>query len=504
MLRFKSRFTNISGTQISETWKQTLLSPGGISVSIILFTAMIVRLTISFSNDLILGMDGGYYPVQVRNILKTGLLAFNDVPLYFYFCASIIKLVSVFGISVTNETIILIIKIVDSVSLPLLAIPLFKIISRKGQKIPLFAGLAILLFSVFSFSPFVMLGDLQKNAFAIPFLFVFIYLFENYLITHEKRDLLLAMSTLCIIALTHFGVFVFGLAFVTISLFVVYRKKAILPSILILLVGFSVTYLFDANRALRLITFWNAIFEKTDIHQEPLPLPLLINALISYLLLIFGFFQYRKHRNGIDSATGYMVLPLFALVAIFAFPFYETQYVHRFSAMLFIPQGLMILNLIRINQKLALPFSISLVLLTTVSIFMYFMEAKKPVIDSQEFRDLQKISTYLPNNKDSTIVVARHGLEFWTAWALDVKVGNDKSVDLNDLGKYKNIIILQQKKESGQRPPVNKPFPGHRFSKDGKAPMGPPMGPPMERPIPENFKPIYSSPYFNAYQKERE
>ncbi len=502
MLRFKSRFTNISGTPISETWKQFLVSPGGISVIVILFTALIVRLTISFSHDLILGMDGGYYPVQVRNILKTGLLAFNDVPLYFYFCASIIKLISVFGLTVTNETIILVIKIIDSIALPMLLIPLYKIVSRTGHKIPLFAGLAILLFSVFSFSSFVMLGDLQKNAFAFPFLFMFIYLFENYLITHEKRDLLLAMSTLCIIALTHFGVFVFGLAFVTISLFVVYRKKAIFPSILILLVGFSVVYLFDANRALRLITFWNVIFDKQNTNQEPFPLPLLINALISYLLLIFAVYQYRKHRNEMDTATGYMVLTLIALIAIFAFPFYETQYVHRFSAMLFIPQALMIVYLIRINQKLALPFSISLVLLTTVSIFMYFGEAKKPVIEDQEFRDLQKISTYLPDNKANTIVIARHGLEFWTAWALNVKVGNDKSLDINDLGKYRNIILLQQKNESGQRPPVNKPFPGHRFSKDGKAPMGPPMGMPMERPIPENFKPIYNSPYFNAYQKD--
>jgi hypothetical protein len=72
------------------------------------------------------------------------------------------------------------------------------------------------------------------------------------------------------------------------------------------------------------------------------------------------------------------------------------------------------------------------------------------------------------------------------------------------LGKYKNIIILQQKKESGQRPLGKMPFPGHRFSKDGKAPMGPPMGQPMERPIPKNFKPIFSSPYFSAFQLERE
>ena len=497
---FENQYTQKSGLDNPDFWKQNIFSASGISFIIIILTAIIVRLYISFSHDLILGMDGGYYPVQVRNILKTGLLAFDDVPLYFYFCASIIKLISVFGFTVTNETIILVIKIIDSIALPLLAIPLFKIVSRKEFKTPLFSGLAILQFSVFSFSPFVMLGDLQKNAFAIPFLFMFIYLFESYLITHEKRNLLLALSTLFLIALTHFGVFVFGLAFLTISLFVVYRKKAILPSILILLVGFSVIYVFDANRALRLITFWNVIFEKPGLNQEPLPLPLLFNALFSWFLVIFGFFQFRKHKYGIDKITGYMILTLTGLIAIFAFPFYETQYVHRFSAMLFIPQALMILYLIRINLKLALPFSISLVLLTTVSIFMYFMEAKKPAIDDQEFQDLQNINTYLPDNKDSTIVIARHGIEFWTAWALNVKVGNDKSIDLNDLDKYKNIIILQQKNGFGERPPRNKPSSRQPFNNSEKALMGPPM----ERPIPENFKPIYSSPYFKAFRLERE
>ena len=449
-------------------------------------------------------MDGGYYPLQVRNILNTGYLSFNDVPLYFYFCALILKIIALFGFVATNETIISVVKIIDSTMFPLLAIPLFMILSRKGGKIPFFAQFALLIFAVFSFSPLIMLGDLQKNAFAIPFLLIFIYLFEGFLISGEKRKLFLALATMLIIAFTHFGVFVFSLAFFTIALFVVYRKMAILPSILILLTGFSVIYVFDASRALRLITFWNVIFEKFDSIKESLQLPLLVNTLFSYFLVVFSIFQYRKIRRETDIAARNMMVILIILLAIFAFPFYETQYVRRFNLLLFIPQILLMIYLIRMNQKFAGFFAISLVLLTAFSIFTYFSEAKKPVITDQEFQDLQNLNAFLPDNKDSTIIIARHGLEFWTAWALNVKVANDRAMNQLAVEKYNNMIILQQKSEIGERPPGNRRPSQQPLAGVGRSPERPPMGrqdgPPMGPHLPENFKLVYSSPYFKAYK----
>jgi len=101
--------------------------------TVITLTAIIVRLNLSFSSDLIAGMDGGYYPLQVRKILNTGMLAFNDVPLYF--CVLVLKNISLLGVALTNETIISVVKIIDSIALPILAIPLFKITTRKDRSI---------------------------------------------------------------------------------------------------------------------------------------------------------------------------------------------------------------------------------------------------------------------------------------------------------------------------------------------------------------------------------
>jgi len=483
----------IHQTVIPATTERKIIYLRVLAFVLITLTAIILRLYVSFSHDLILGVDGGYYPLQVRNILKTGFLSFNDVPLYFYFCASIVKVISLLGFTVIDETIISVIKIVDSVALTLLAIPLFKMVTRKERPVSIPAAMAILSFAVLSFTPFFILGDLQKNAFAVPLAFIFILFFEDYLINPVRRNLVAVVISVAVIALSHFGVFAFCLAFLIVSLFIIYRKKAILPSLIIFIVGFGIIALFDFHRAFRLITFWNVIFERPVLFQGALPFPLLLNVLFSYFLAVFGILQFRRFKSKLDKVSENMVLTLIVLLAVFAFPAYDQQYFQRFNVLLFIPQLLLIAYLIRMNQKLALPFSISLVLLTTLSILMYFSEEKKPCIDDQTFHDFQNINKYIAENKENSIIIARHGLEFWIAWALNVSVVQDRAMDKIELDKFRNVIFLQQKNQDKQGPFSRRPL-----HKPGIGMSGPP---PMGRPVPENFKLIYSSACLNAYQK---
>jgi hypothetical protein len=221
-------------------------------------------------------------------------------------------------------------------------------------------------------------------------------------------------------------------------------------------------------------------------------LPVLINIILSYFLIVLGILQYRKFKDQTDKPTGYILISLIILIFIFAFPLYETNYVLRFNALLFIPQSLLILNLILINKKNTLPFSISLILITAIYAIMYFREDKKPCIDEQAYRDLQNFKSYIPAYRDSTIIITKHGLEFWTAWALNVKVGNDRAMDKIKLDNYKSVIFLLPKIEPDNRPHGKKPFHKPPFTGNGPPPMG--------NFVPASFKLIYSSPYFNAYQ----
>lgn len=114
------------------------------------------------------------------------------------------------------------------------------------------------------------------------------------------------------------------------------------------------------------------------------------------------------------------------------------------------------------------------------SLFFNLGNMKPPSINAEVFNDLKKLETQI-DEPDKTIIVARHGLEWWAAWGLRTKVAQDKAVDQKMLGKYEQIIFLVQKKGINQM----------HAGKD--SPFHEPMPPPKS-------KLIYISEYFNAYE----
>ena len=105
---------------------------------------------------------------------------------------------------------------------------------------------------------------------------------------------------------------------------------------------------------------------------------------------------------------------------------------------------------------------------------------KPPVISNEAYNDLKKLE-YIIDKPDKTIIIARHGLEWWVAWELQTKVAQDKGIDQIVFEKYQKVIILEQKKG------INQMHPGKI------SPFHEPLTPP------EN-KLIYTSEYFNAYE----
>jgi hypothetical protein len=168
------------------TYKNTLNSP---IVIYLLFglTSFGIRLYFNFSQELIPGVNGGYYPLQVRSLLSNGSLGFPDMPLLFYLNAFLVKLISLFGFSITDSLIINVVKMVDSISIPLLLISLYKINAYENKNTSRIFEASLISFTVLSFSPLILTSDLQKNALAITFLFAFIAHLIAY--QNNKRDL---------------------------------------------------------------------------------------------------------------------------------------------------------------------------------------------------------------------------------------------------------------------------------------------------------------------------
>jgi hypothetical protein len=102
-------------------------------LSIFVF-ALAVRLLINFHYELIPGMNGGYYPLQVRSILENGSMGFSDMPLYFYLNAAVVKVVSFITPTDIDTIILLTVKILDSLFLPLLLLPFYYLVKNLGAR----------------------------------------------------------------------------------------------------------------------------------------------------------------------------------------------------------------------------------------------------------------------------------------------------------------------------------------------------------------------------------
>ncbi len=153
---------------------------------------LILRLIFNFKFDLIPGINGGYYPLQVRTLLETGHLGFSDMPLYFYVNAFFVKIISFFTTIEIDQLIIYTSKIIDSVSLPLLLIPLYLINKNIfGSNLTKYFEIILIGFATLSFSPLMLTSDLQKNAFAIPLMVFFTYFLLLFYQNNFKRNLII-------------------------------------------------------------------------------------------------------------------------------------------------------------------------------------------------------------------------------------------------------------------------------------------------------------------------
>jgi len=443
------------------------------------FIALSFRLNFNFSQELIPGVNGGYYPLLVRSVLTTGLSGFRDMPLLFYFDALLIKFITFFGVSLTDTLIMNVVKIVDSFSIPLLLIPLYKIVRLENNKASKLFVTSIISFAVLSFSPLILTSDLQKNALAITFLFCFIAYLLLYLNNKKKFEIILSIVFLILTELTHFGTFIIAVSFLILIIGYDYKKKAIIPLLIVILIGLGLVAVFDITRLKRLFSAWSLIFENPALLNNMLAPPDILIILISIVLAIVGIITLKTKTNKLKSLQKTIIFACIVFLISLSFPLLDGEYFKRFSLFLFIPQILLVIQIssvISIRQQKTI--SISLFIFTLLSILAVIGHPKETVIDKNAYKELKKLNSVIRND-NQTIVIARHGLEWWTAWVLHTKVGQDKAIDSILFNKYKRVIFINQ--ISG-------------FSDDSK-------NTPFHEPIiPGNSEMIFSAEYFKAFK----
>lgn len=446
--------------------------------------SFIIRAIQNFSQELLMG-NGGYYPLQVRTVLERGELAFPDMPFLFYFDAGIVRLLSVFGISETNELIINVVKTVDCLSVPLLLIPLFQLFKLSKNTKVSYYFLSILAFAVLSFYTLNLTSSFQKNALGITFLLFAIVWFLKYLESTYKKHLTFAFIFLVFTGLTHFGTFSFALLLGIVFLLFRYKKKAILP-ILVLGVGaISIIYLFDPVRSSRLLNAWQGLFSK-------LPHPMIYFKIAIYLAVaIWAFRVFKKAKSTLSPTEKAIISTLISLLIIVPFPFLDSQISDRLSGFLFIPIVLLLFRFDPlISQKTKKILSVLLGIISLGSICFVLMINPNADVSKMALDDMENMKKFIPN-PDETVVVARHNLEFWVAWGLKVDVSQESKFNDTLINEYRDVFIINQIRE--ERPRESRP------EEDEHKPPNH-----MQEPsIPENSTLVYSSEYFKLYRFER-
>ncbi len=460
-----------------------------VSAALIAFAAIAVRAMQSLPFDRILGVNGMYYPVQIRSLIENGALPFPDMPGLFYFIAGIHR--------ASGLGIIVLCKLTGIVAPVLILLP-FAFFSLRGEPAEGRIGdgnsigrrmehAALWLFVSFSFGPLLTRGDLLKNGAALPFaatvLLLLVRALQSWPDIGNRMKLALALSISIasgLTALLHFGTFA-AVCFVcsAVLLLFPFGKPLIRLSALGLIPFAALAVgLFDPRRAHRLLGLTGELFERPLVFNGP-PDPIyLLAVLVSIVLAAVGFGLRLKRFWGLPAAYGLLLLPLL-----------DAEYLKRFSLLVFLPQAVYAMLLFeeigrRGRRKLRNGLCAFLYGTCLLSVVFLFSGPPLPTLSDGQRVDIQAAGRAIEGDRDRVLIIARHGLEWWTAWELGVAVAQPKAVGAETFVEYGEVYSLVE--PLPPLPPRN------------RKPM---LLPQFPQAIPKNpWEAAYRGPYYSLFR----
>lgn len=449
---------------------------------VVLALGMAARAWILFTTPLVPGINGAYYLIQARALLEKGSLAVPDFPLTFFWHAFLARTLQFLAGAPLETAILWATKLTDAIVPPLAAIPVYLLIrnwtgDQDGRQRWIASGAAAVI--AFGAPVLSMIGDFQKNSLALVFLAGFIYAWR-----HSDAA---ALGLLALIGLTHVGVFggalVLGSAIVLARLLirgaVPWRQTALFgaAAIVFVLATVAVAWRFDPARVQRLVRtvsdpaqFLSSENLAFPMHGPPLALRFVPFALFGGLafLAIRKAWQ-RRRQTPEDSAC---VMGCAATAMALTGPWFSFDTAMRLTLIAVIPAVIAfayVLIHVRRRWVWAVAGSVALLLLAGPAIPL-ILRGIRPSIDAGAFAELQSARDALqfqPPESHRTLVVARHGVEWWSAWVLHTHIAQPQALRVEDWQRFERVLFLETKDQP----------PGPRGPR-GAGPTPPPlMGP---------------------------
>ncbi len=507
---------------------------------LITFTAILVAIAcrgwLHLTTALVPGMNGGYYLVQARSLIEKGALAIPDLPLVFTLHACLAWMFHQLTGMDINRSVIMAVKAADSV-LPALAIFPVMLLARAWWRdsrsciepvIAAVAGIAI----TAGAAALAMVGEFEKNSLGLALLCGLAWAMRRWIAQPGAGRLATAVLLLGLIGITHIGVFGTALVFTGTTLLMLalargregWRRVSRLALAALPVAAAAavlVFWKFDPSRVRKLL---HALSEPADyLTGGPGPggpsmadnwMQYLPAVLVALVALTAAVVAWRKRRDGGLADAAVICGAALTAVALTG-PWVHGDKVMRFTLNA-MPLTLLCLlfALLRIPHK-GVRGAVSLVVLGALlaPVAPRLLAGGQPIITEAAKAELSTLAASV-EDPAHTLIVARHGLEWWTAWTLHTHIAQPQAVTAEDWKRFKYVWFIEQKQGMGRpsmfgmfnpgRPPGGGPGGPPPFGRGMGPPPGMPRGPGrppgpggmMGAPMPEEAVILHEGTYF--------
>jgi hypothetical protein len=525
-------------------WRRAAAAQGPVcALAAVIVAAIAARAWLLFSTALVPGMNGGYYLVQARALLEKGALGIPDLPLTFALHAALARALQWLTGNGLETSIVLAVKLADAVLPPFVALPVFLAGRMWCRRLGRAAWLPVLAAAVVALNPAALFitGDLQKNSLGHVWLAGLVAALLAWLTHRSARNAVAALALLGLAGLTHIGVFGVALLLTALTLVVGFllpgaahggaRLRRPWPwaagglAVTALAAGL-VMWKFDPARAQRLVGAFTDPAAFLQHGQRPPGGPPMDKGpagalpmrpppggpgpgMPAFLMprwttpVVFGgvavgalvmLWRRRRELSGADHAV---VIGCAATVLLVTGPWVQGDTERRLSLIATVPAtfaGMFALAHAGIRWLQPFVAGAAVVLLAGRAVPL-LAHGGQPILSEAAYEELAALVPRIAQPQ-RTLVVARHGLEWWAAWALHTRVAQMKALRAEDWSAYGEVLFLQSKEEGDgfarRRLPAGR-FPGLPPSGFPGRGAPPPM---MEASFPPDADMLHDGPRF--------
>ncbi len=431
--------------------KIKLNSQWGILSGIILL-AVFFRFKLNFATPLLPGVNGGYYPLMIREFMQTGKLAFQDLPLVFFIETLLSYLIQLFGFS-DEWSIIQASKLIDSLLPPIMAIPVFLIAQQLTKKLwpsSLLAGFIVLYYPV----SYLLIGEAHKNAIALIWMCWGFWAGLEYQTKQKRKYLIWLISAILLLCLTHFGtllVTLFALALLTLK--GVKKPKALYTTTAV----FFLAAVFTALILVALVPVRGhnllvLIGHPLQFFAQPTGLLLLDGQSIFHpITLVFATATHLMSIGLLILSIRHKKAQIWAAMGfVLSTPFIGIDWYLRLLMMAHIPMAFGIILLWpKLNKLFKKGIMGLLSLLIAGSVLLLLIDNKPQSLSSEEYTDLKSLAE-TDSIKPDQLIIAEHGLEWWTAWFLNTHIAQEQAITPSDFINHQIFILSRSNKSASQ------------------------------------------------------